>query len=64
MTVPFIFPMKDAIKCIPEFTGAADEWDAFFYQVEVFYELIPKNGDQKCLINVVMMKLRGNAMNL
>lgn len=59
---PFVFPMKSAIKCIPEFTGSAEELDAFFYQVEVFEELFPRDVIQKPLINVVMLKMRGDAM--
>lgn len=56
------FPLKYAIKCIPEFTGSPEELDAFFYQVDRFEELIPEGDLQLPLINVVMMKMRGNAM--
>lgn len=59
---PFIFPMKAAIQCIPDFTGRPEELDSFFYQADVYYELIPRDGDQKSLINVVLMKMKDDAM--
>lgn len=38
----YIFPMQTAVQCIPEFTGKAEEIDAFIAQIEFFYNQIPE----------------------
>ena len=54
--------MVTAIQCIPEFHGKPEELRPFIAQVDFFAEGIPANTDHKPLLNVVYMKLRGEAL--
>lgn len=55
------FPMQDAVACIPDFFGKPEELNSFINQIDFFAEGFPKYGNKTPLINVVKMKLKGNA---
>lgn len=56
--------MKNAIHCIPDFNGNKDELDPFLYQVEYFSTNIPAGATEAMLLNIVLMKLKGEATPL
>lgn len=55
------FPMTQAIQCIPEFNGSADELEPFLLQIDHFANRIPEGESEQTLLNVVLMKLKGKA---
>lgn len=57
----FEFPMETAMNCIPEFYGQSEDLNSFIDQINFFYRKIPKGFSQIPLINVVKLKLKGNA---
>lgn len=54
--------MKIAIHCIPEFNGNSDELEPFLLQIDHFSTNIPEGVTQDILLNIVLMKLKGNAV--
>lgn len=59
----FNFLMKLAIQCIPDFHGAINELDPFLFQIDQFASQLPYGVDEASLINVVLMKLKGRALD-
>ena len=56
------FSQITAIQCIPEFDGKAESLIPFIAQVDFFAEQLEENEDHRALLNVVRMKLRGEAL--
>ncbi|XP_035782234.1 uncharacterized protein LOC118461241 [Anopheles albimanus] len=53
---------KLALQMIPEFTGDPNELEAFLYQVDQQAARIPAGQSTQCVIDIVLGKLRGDAV--
>lgn len=55
------FPMEAAMNCIPDFNGQPEDLNCFIDQINYFYGKLPKNESHIPLINVIKLKLKGEA---